>query len=59
MLPIPAGREKWPPEVAIYASYSKPLKTSITFIPLYLKQQLNVNSTVGLQWKVGHPEKVK
>ena len=25
-----------------------------TYIPLYLEQQLNVNRTVRLQWKVGH-----
>ena len=28
-------------------------KINFTFIPLYLEQELNVNSTVRFQWKVG------
>ena len=32
----------------------KILEISFTIIQLYLKQQLNVNRTVGLQWKLGH-----
>ena len=35
-------------------SYSKKTVISFTIIPLYLEQQLNVNHTVRLQWKVGH-----
>ena len=35
-------------------SYSKKTVISFTIIPLYLEQQLNVNHTVKLQWKVGH-----
>ena len=35
-------------------SYSKKTVISFTIIQLYLEQQLNVNHTVRLQWKVGH-----
>ena len=35
-------------------SYSKKTVISFTIITLYLEQQLNVNHTVKLQWKVGH-----
>ena len=35
-------------------SYSKKTVISFTIIPLYLEQQLNVNHTLKLQWKVGH-----
>ena len=39
-------------------SYSKKTVISFTIIPLYLEQQLNVNHTVKLQWKVGHNYKL-
>ena len=39
-------------------SYSKKTVISFTIIPLYLEQQLNVNHTVRLQWKVGHIEHI-
>ena len=32
----------------------KKLYISFTIIPLYLEQQLHVNRTVRLQWKLGH-----
>ena len=35
-------------------NYSKKTVISFTIISLYLEQQLNVNHTVKLQWKVGH-----
>ena len=36
MLPIPEGREKWPPEVAIYASVSKKTYQSAKYLNVFI-----------------------